>query len=168
MRSGNLLFSAIQFIFVVAVFLLGGLFIGLEHAPQFRSAVAEFFFSSTSSFSAIGYTILGVACLLLLGFYVMNRGVYYQVEMGDHRCQVEPKIIRSYVQGYWKEIFPEQNCQADVVFHANQEIEVLAELPGLCLEQHKVFLSQIEKDLGDLLASHFGYQRPFLVTVVIK
>jgi hypothetical protein len=168
MRTGNLLFSAVQFVFVVILFLLGGFFIGLKHAPLLCSIVARFFSEQAKGLTVIGYALVGCAFLLLCGFYAMNRRMYYQVKMKGARCEVDSQLIRSYVQGYWNEIFPDQSCQTDVLLHVNQQIEVFAEMPGLPIQEQQVLLSQIEVELGSLLARTFGYHRDFLVTVVLK
>ena len=57
MKTGNLLFSAVQFVFAALVVLLGGLFIGLEYAPHLRYYIADFF-QLTPHFSLIGYLVL--------------------------------------------------------------------------------------------------------------
>ncbi len=108
MRKGNLLFSAVQFIFVVAVFLLGGLLIGLQYAPHLRQALARFIMDDAVNLSVLGYATIVSALLLTFGFYVMHRGVYFRVRMGETEAVVEPKLIESLVDGYWKELFPEK------------------------------------------------------------
>ncbi len=165
MRTTNLLFSAIQFIFVVILFLIGTLFLGLEHAPQIRSSIALFFSESSGNFSSIGYGVIGCAVLLLCGFFAMNRGSYYQIEMHRHLAQVEPEVVRQYIQSYWSEIFPELTGKTDVVFHRKGTIEILAQVPDFTGEELKQLLLQIEEELGLLLSHAFGYRRGFVLTI---
>lgn len=167
MRTTNLVFSAVQFIFVVVLFLIGGLFLGLEHAPQFRAAIAQFFIENSGNLSAIGYGTIAFAFLLLCGFFAMNRGSYYQIEMQRHRAQVEPHVVREYVQSYWREIFPGQNPQTDVVFHGKRKIEILAQVPDISEDDLNSLLPQIEEELGLLLSHAFGYRREFLLTITL-
>jgi hypothetical protein len=165
MRTGNLLFSAVQLIFVVALFLLGGLFLGLSHVPQFRDRIAQFFLSDSESLMSIGYAILGVATLLFSGFYAMHRGSYFQVEMGSSRLDVDPSVIQNYVQSYWNDIFPEQQLETQILLRRNKKIEILAEMPPMADEELTELLTQIETELSCLLEHILGYRSDFLITV---
>lgn len=164
MRTGNFLFSAMQFFMVVGLVLIGSLFLGFAHSPELRFKATQFLLNYSGSFNVIGYAILGCATLLFVGSWFMNKGTYYQVEMAE----VDPAVIRSYVQTYWETLFPGKKMQADVIIHADQKIEIVAEMDELAMEEQKVLLSQIEKQLGNLLFRNLGYRRDFLVTVVVK
>lgn len=164
MRTGHFLISAMQFFMVAGLVLVGALFLGFAHSPELRFKATQFLLNYSESFTIIGYAILGCATVLLLGSWFMNKGTYYQVEMAE----VDPAVIRSYVQTYWETLFPGKKMQADVIIHANQKIEVIAEIDELAMEEQKVLLSQVEKQLGNLLFRNLGYHRDFLVTVIVK
>ena len=168
MRKSNLLFSAVQFIFVIALFLLGGLFIGLQYAPHLRMAIAVFVMDSAIAFSFLGYVTVVCALLLSIGFYVMQRGAYYQVQMDRGPVVVEPKLIEEFVQGYWKKRFPEKELRTEVILRGKQRIEVVAEMPEMPLESQAVLLSEVELELGSLLENHLGYRRNWMMTVIVK
>ena len=164
MKTGNLLFSAVQFVFAALVVLLGGLFIGLEYAPHLRYYIADFF-QLTPHFSLIGYLVLGCGILLMIGFFGMHRGEYYQVKMGT---EVDPAVIQAYVQDYWARQFPEQDLSVQVGLSRHQKIEMLVELPSMPLENHTAILERTEQDLGQILKKRLGYQKEFAVSVLIK
>ncbi|MBS0605218.1 MAG: hypothetical protein JSS60_09330 [Verrucomicrobia bacterium] len=168
MKAGNLLFSAVQFVFAVLVILLGGFFIGLEHAPHLRFAIATYFSETAAPFSLIGYLILGCGVLLLVGFYTMNRGTYYRVKMGRKEMQVDPAVIRSYVDVYWKQAFPEHDLSVDVGVSSEQKLELFVELPLQDLEKQKVILEKAEIELGRILHKQIGYKKEFVLSVLIK
>jgi hypothetical protein len=167
MRTPNLIFSAVQFIFVVMLVLIGSLFLGFAHAPQFRYTIAQFFTEHSSSLSAMGWGIIGFACLLACGFFAMNRGSYYRIEMQRHQAGVEPEVVCQYVQSYWSEIFPELSGKTAVVLHGKRKIEIIAHIPNLNEEDFNCLLPKIEEELGILLAHAFGYRREFLLTLTL-
>lgn len=168
MRKGNLLFSAVQFIFVVALFLLGGLFIGLHYAPHMRMSFANFITDQAVNLSFLGYLTISCALLLCIGFYVMHRGAYFRIKMDGGDVIIEPKLIEGLVQDYWKERFPEKEFKTEVILRGFEQIEVIAEMPQTELEAREVLLPEIEKELGALLSSHLGYRREWMMTLIIK
>ncbi len=167
MRKGNLLFSAVQFIFVVALFLLGGLFIGLHYAPHMRMSLANFITDQDVNLSFLGYVTICCALLLCIGFYAMHRGTYFRIRMEGGDVIVEPKLIEGLVQDYWKSRFPENVLRAEVILRGYEQIEVVAEMPQTELEAREVLLCEIEKELGALLSAHLGYRRELMMTLII-
>lgn len=168
MKAGNLIFSAVQLIFVALVLLLGLFFVGLEHVSHLRFAIADFFLQEPMRFSFVGYLILGCGILLLVGFYVMHRGVYYKIKMGKHDALVDPAVVQQYVKIYWDSVFPDKNLSVDVRFSHDQKMELCVEMPLLAPENHKGVLEKVEGDLGKILEKHLGYRREFLLSVLIK
>ena len=168
MRKGNLLFSAVQFIFVVALFLLGGLLIGLQYAPHMRMAIAAMITDYAISLSVLGYVTLSCACLLCLGFYVMHRGAYLQIQMDAGEVVIEPKLIEGLVRDYWKKRFPENELSTEVILRGGKRIEIVAEWPSADGELREVLLPEIEQELGALLKSHLKYQQKWMMTLVTR
>jgi hypothetical protein len=168
MKAGNLLFSAVQFVFSVLIILLGGFFIGLQYAVHLRYSIAHFFSHTTLPFSLLGYLILSCGVLLLLGFYIMHRGVYFKLKMDWKSLQIDPAIIQAYVQAYWKQIFPEQNLSIEIRLTQDQQIEMFVELPLLPPDQHQVILEKAEEQLSQILSKQLGYRRDFLLSVLVK
>ncbi len=168
MRSGNLLYSAVQFMFAVLIILLGGLFIGLQYAPLLRFVIADFFSQPAVHFSLIGYFILGCGILLLFGFYIMHRGVYYRLSMGQKETWVDPTVIKSYVQEYWQRNFPEEDLAVQIALSKKQKLEISVELPQLSDEKQLAVLEKTERDLGEILKKQLRYNREFSLLVLIK
>ncbi len=167
MKAGNLLFSAVQFVFVVLVILLGGFFIGFQHAPHLRFLVSHFFSDPTVSFSLIGYFILGCGVFLLIGFCVMHGGIYYRVKMKGGDLLVDPVVIRSYVDEYWKNAFPDHDLSVEVSV-SNQALEMFVELPLLSEENQEAFLEKAEVELAQILQKRLGYYKEFSLSVLVK
>jgi hypothetical protein len=168
MKAGNLLFSAVQFVFSSLIILIGGFFIGLQYAPHLRFSIARFFYETTVPFSLLGYLILGCGALLLAGFYGMNRGRYYRIKMGESGLLVDPTVICSYLEDYWKGVFPEHDLFVEVNVSKDEKLELFVEFPLLPLTQQKAVLEKAESELGQILQKHIGYKKDFALSVLIK
>ncbi len=164
MRTGHLLFSAVQFLFVVAILCIGGCLIALPWAPHFRFKMAEFFFNRSDLFLPLGSILLGVGLILAVGFYFIYRRQYYQVKLST----VEMALLRSMVGVYWKKIFPDENLAADLIVGKDQKLELVMEVPSLLADEHEKLLEKVEKEVGSLLASQLGYKAEFLITIVMR
>ncbi|HEY2811442.1 MAG TPA: hypothetical protein VGJ00_08660 [Rhabdochlamydiaceae bacterium] len=168
MRSSQLLFSAVQFIFTLLVLLVGGFFIGLHYAPHLRFAVAQFFIAHAESFIAIGMSVMGCGAFLLIGFYAMNRGSYLHFHIPAKNSEVEAAVIRGYIKKYWKGQFPENDLLADVHMRTGKKLEIALEMPPLKESDCVTLLKKVEKELSQLLVQSLGYQKDFLLTVLVK
>jgi hypothetical protein len=168
MKTGNLLFSAVQFVFVMLIILLGFFFIGLQHAPYLRYVIADFFSQRAACFSLVGYLILACGILLLFGFYAMYRGVYYRIKMGRNEVFVDPSVIQRYVREYWKTIFPDHDLSMEVGLNKDQKIEMFVELPLLSSEKQQALLEKAENELSQILQKHLGYRREFTLSIIAK
>lgn len=164
MRPGNLFFSAVQFIFSALIVLLGLFLIGLQYAPHVREAIAQFF-SRPTIFLFIGSLIFCLGILLLMGFYSMHRGVFYSVNMRAGKISVDGKIICTYLHDYWKKRFPDQTLAVDVDV-SKKKIQLYVELPNL--ENQEEILKHAEAEFGQILSSQLGYEREFLLSVLVK
>lgn len=161
----HVLFSAIHLFLVLLILGLGAFFLALPFAPHVRLFVLQFFTESASPFAGIGCALLILGGVLFIGFYALNRGQYYQVNM---RAEVHQSLIRDYARSYWKELFPQEHLQPNVVIYPNQRIELITELPKLGFEEQEAVLHRIEKEFGAILAKNLGYGKDFLLTVVLK
>ncbi|SRR5581483_1349973 len=168
MKIGNLLFSAVQFVFAALVILIGAFFIGLHYASHLRFAIARFFSAAAAPFSLIGYLILACGIFLLMGFYAMYRGVFYRVKMGGGTVSIDPGIIKKYVGDYWEKTFPEHNLSVDISISKSQKIEMFVELPPLSADHHKAIMEKAELELSSLLLKRIGYKKDFSLSVLVK
>jgi hypothetical protein len=168
MRRGNLLFSAVQFIFAFLVVLVGLFFVGLQEIPFLRYRLSQFFSNPTISFAGIGYLILVFGFLLFVGFCVMYRGHYYQLTMGRHRAGVDPELIEQLVTGYWKNVSSDQDSTVQVRVSSNQSLNITFELSSIPLKDQEPLFEKVERELSELLYSQLGYNKKFIVSVLMK
>ncbi len=171
MNSKESLFSALQFLLVVIVCCAGLFFIALPSAPHLQYKCAAFLVEREDLFVPLGSLILAVGAALGVGFYFLQRRYYFQVSMKPP-VDIEPaveattSVIRGILDRYWKETFPSEQLKVDAVIHADQKIELIAELP--LSEIKPSHLKEIEKSLGRLLTHQLGYRKKFLFTFLNK
>lgn len=185
----NSLFSAVEFLIVVVVLMSGGFLMALPWAPAARFKLATFFAEQESFFLLLGAVIFFIGLILLIGFYSMNRKRFFQVEMKASEKQtlesigkphegsiasfatsslVAEDLILSILSVYWKALFPREELMTNVFIHRDQKIELIAEIPKLEEETQKVLLEKVEKEIGALLSRQIGYEKDFLLTIVVK
>ncbi len=167
MRSGNLLFSAVQFLFVLATLAAGAFLVALPMAPWVRFKIAVFFTDSPELFRPVGVLVLVLGGILGAGFYAMYKKRFFRVLMSPHP-RVELALIKSVVQRYCTQAY-EGRCSAiDVLLHPDKKLEIVFEMEALSQEAEKELLEKTERDLGGILAKQIGYDREFFLTVVLR
>lgn len=167
MRIENLLFSAVQFFFVLVLACAGLFFIALPWAPHVRFTCASFLAERDDYFVPLGLLLLGVALILGIGFYFMQRKAYFQVRMSP-AIHVEKALLRTLLDNYWKDRFPNEKLKTDVVLHKDRRIELIAELPPINTSEPAKLLADVELEVGKLMLQQLGYKRDFLFTFELK
>lgn len=152
MRNGQLVFGAIQFLMIAALFTAGAAFFGLHFLHGARLEFANWILQNSDRYLVLGFLISGTAILLGLCFWSMQRHHYLRIQMGGKKSfSIDSALVKTRLE---KELFP----QPVEVYFAQQKIEVIT--------QGKVEdLEQIEERLSELLAREFGYDRDFFVTL---
>lgn len=167
MRKENLLFSAVQFFLVLTVACMGIFFIALPFAPQVRFTCASFIAERDDLFMPLGGLLLGIAIILGVGFYFMQRKAYFQVRMSP-AIHVEKALLRTLLDVYWKERYPEEKLKTDVVLHRDERIELIAELPALKSADSEKLLADVQLEVGKLMLQQLGYKRDFIFTFELR
>lgn len=167
MRKENLLFSAVQFFLVLVVGCTGLFFIALPWAPHVRFTCAAFLAERDDLFMPLGGFILGIAVILGVGFYFMQRKAYFQVRMSP-AIHVEKALLKTLLEAYWKERYPDDKLKTDVVLHRDQRIELVAELPSLKSAEPEKLLADVQLEVGKLMLQQLGYKRDFIFTFELK
>lgn len=167
MRIENLLFSAVQFFLVLVLACSGLFFIALPWAPHVRFTCATFLAERDDFFIPLGGLLLGIALILGIGFYFMQRKVYFQVRMSP-AIHVEKALLRTLLEVYWNDRYPDEKLKTDVVLHKDQRIELIAELPQMKSAEPEKLLVEVELEIGKLMLQQLGYKRDFIFTFELK
>jgi len=162
MRRSHILFSVVH-LFSSLLAIGTGLFcLALRHIDRLQMLVRGH--SLLTLRIGIVFLVLGAA--LFFSLFLINRRRYYRVKMQAGKISIDEKLLRSFLSQYWKENFPEQPSDPDVVISAKSRLEILAELPHTKSEEEKEeLLSRLEADLGGKLAKNFGYREEFFLTI---
>src|ERR1700753_55513 len=112
MRIENLLFSAVQFFFVLVMACTGLFFIALPWAPHVRFKCAAFLAQRDDLFIPLGGLLLAIALILGIGFYCLQRKSYFQVRMSP-AVHVEKALLRTLLETYWKDRYPHDKLKTE-------------------------------------------------------
>ena len=167
MRIENLLFSAVQLFLVLVLACSGLFFIALPWAPHVRFTWVSFLAERDDYFIPLGGLLLAIALILGIGFYFMQRKAYFQVRMSP-AIHVEKALLKTLLEVYWKQRYPEEKLKTDVVLHPDQKIELIAELPAFKSTDPEQLLAEVELEVGKLMLQQLGYKRDFLFTFELK
>lgn len=159
MRNGNLLFSAVHFLLIIALFCIGGAFLGLHFLPEVQAQLAGWILKGGESFFFLGCLVLGVAFFLTICFWAMQRSSYIRVVMKKNVFSSDEALIQKMVRQYWREEFPSQKGPIDV-YVARKRVEIKMAMP----EEGEKSFAEIEERLGALLSNQLGYEKEFFVT----
>ncbi len=159
MRNSGLLYSAMQFLMITALFGLGAVFFGLHYLPQIRANLSEWLLAPSQGFYFLGVFTSGMAVLLTLSFWGMQRHKFVRIQMQSHPFSIEEETIRETVGMFWKESFPDLDAPHEI-YVEKKKIEIVTTLPKE--GDHKETLEEIEKQLGAFLSNRLGYEKEFL------
>lgn len=163
MRTGNLLMSAVHFLFAMAVLCASIFSLLLAYNPILRAS----FLSSLERevfFFILGLSGLILSLVLLVGFYFLYRRSYYRVKMGEHVLEMEPALINQYVTSFWKEHLPDYQITSEVLVHSHHKIEIMASLESP--SELLMVLEEIEEPLKRVLFKNIGYRDELVLTVL--
>lgn len=160
MKNGSLLFSAVQFLMIAALFGAGAVFLGLHYVPHVRQELSEWISQSNGSFLFLGWLILGTALLLTICFWMMQKTQYLRLSMRGKQFYVDEALIKKAVGQFWQKEFPKL-VPPQEVYLVRQKIEIVTEAVECDLEE-------IEMRLGSFLSQELGYEKEFFVTLTAK
>ena len=160
MRNGQLLFSAIQFFIIAALFGTGAAFFGLHALPEIRHTVANWILSPGCSFLLLGFLITGITLLLGISFCVMQRGSFIRIAMKKGSFSIHEALVRKAIHQFWREEYPEEKEPTDV-YCSHQKIEIIT-------EDGEQDLEAVEEKLGQFLSKHLGYEKEYFISLIKK
>jgi hypothetical protein len=166
----NPLLSTVQFLFVVAILLLGGFLMVLPSAPAIRFRLAQTLTDNSFTLFAWGLLVFTLGFLLLASFYVIDRKQFLQVKMGgvERHTIIEEGLIKDYIENYWSALFPNSPTKCLVIVHPDQKLELIVNLPTMSDQECQAVLKRIEKEVSHLLAHKLGYLNDFILTLTLK
>lgn len=113
----------------------------------------------------VAISLAGVA-FFFLGFWVFafllmkGRKRYYHLKNGKHLVVLDETVFEEYLEGYWKQLFPQYAIGYKILLKKNQ-LHVIADLPSVTLPQQKFLLEKIRAELQDLFQQFLGFRGEF-------
>ena len=156
MRNGNLVFSAINFLIVIAFFIAAFLFFRMHYSAYFRIQVTDWIQMKQGNFWVIGSLTLSIASALACCFYSMQKGHYIRIQMEPHSFEYDETFVKNAINHFWEENFSDEPKLSSVYF-SKGKIELL--VPPI-----KRDLKEIETHLGVFLSNTLGYKSDFFIT----
>ena len=163
MRTSSVLISAIHLIFLMFIAALGSFFIVLYLKPNFVHFFVDYINLNPQIFLKIGLITLASALLLFICLYQLHKTQYLKLNMKKNRSDVNTEIIKSYLEKYFENIFPEKKNNLEVTVLPKEKLEIIASVDSL--ENQKQFLLDIEDKIGKLLIDHLNYDKEFIFTL---
>jgi len=172
-KTASHLFSLGQFFFICTLLGLGASLIAFDRAPHLRAEFIDMLQEGTWVFSTpflsfIGGSLVVLGLVFLLLFYFLHRGHFYRFVLHPHKVTIEEALISSCIQKFWHHKFPKSGSELHVKLHAQQTIEIIAEVPSLFPHTYEKELEETEQELGELLAKQLGATQEFFLTLVFK
>lgn len=162
------LISSLHLLFVFVCFGAGFFCVSLAYLPDLKTGLADVILFHEELCTQVGIWLFGVAFLLLLGLYGLNRRKFLRFVMGKNSVEVREKVIRSTIDDFFKTFSPSLSLvDLEIIGTSRLEMQV-AFRNHPKTDQIEPILGDLEKDLTKLLSDRFGYKQPFVLALDIK
>ena len=117
------IFSLVHLLFVMLVLSAGTVLILSAFLPNIQNTLIHWLLHYPNLLFSVVLFISFFGLIIFFGFYNMYKPRYYKIKMGTSKVLVEEAIIKDYIRGYWRQIFPESEPDLEVIIHPKQTIE---------------------------------------------
>jgi hypothetical protein len=158
-------FMGLLQLFVVLFFLGAGvLLIGLRFAPGLALTLENALLTKPDLFALVGFVLIGLSLMLVLGFLSVNRGRTLLLRMG---ASIDVLLIRQTIAPLLQRQFADRIALSDVRILRGKELTIGLRLAPMNPDEREKLLLQAERHLQILLMERFGISQPFMVQASI-
>lgn len=168
MKSGDLLFSSVQFLFGSTLILLGISAIWIGAIPSLYEKCLFILANSASWLLGGGIVLAVVGVLLLILFCQMHRGQYYDVQLPSCKMSATSVLIQESVLRYLSSLDLPYPVDCEVLSLRKGEICLALLFPEALHKERKKLFKQLEKGLPFLLKEHVGYDKPLKLSILFR
>lgn len=138
---------------LLATFFLGFAFISLifPYSGRWTFLLLEFIFENPIWMTLLGILSLGIALLIFQSAISNAKHRAVSIRTGPLSVVMNEKVIRTYMDQYWKKKFPESPVSFQINFK-KKKIVISAHLPNASIEK-----KQIQEDLVEIFGRLLGY-----------
>lgn len=163
MRLSTAISLSLHLLTILSFFCVGLGFLILPFFPSVRTLVYHALVQSPHLPFYIGGGFIGLSFLLAMIVGFLNRKIYLTFEMHSPSVQIDKEIILSCLRDHWRHCFKKAEPKIDVEIDANQMLQITTERLPVDLDDEES-LKLLERELGFLLAHHFGYKKKFYLS----
>lgn len=98
--------STIHFFLLLFFFSLGAFFLILPWTHAFRYAISDLLLNKPEIFFSVGCLVLMISMVFGFGFYSLHRQRSLRVKMDPGLVEIDPNILKAYLETYWKSSIP--------------------------------------------------------------
>ena len=140
--------------------LVGASFLILPFFPKIGTLLYLLLTKGQDTSFLIGASLVAFSLLIALTLSFFCRKSYVTLEMKGLRTDIDPAIVRSCFEEYWRQCFKGNHPKIDISLDSQGQIEIITEglPPDFKTEEN---LELLEKEVGFLLAHHLGYKKKF-------
>ena len=160
MRLGKLVLLTITFLFVTLILAIGGLLVAFPHMPHIHDELLEIIKNHPQKIAFYGWFFVAVGLFAMSVLYYSNKRAYFHTIMGDTVITLDSKIIERYIEEYWKNNFPTQKVNTDVIVE-DENIEIVATFSNTFEGEIEDSMQKAEIDIKNILVTNFNYSLPF-------
>src|SRR5262249_26201196 len=142
MNFSRLFYSLISLAVALFFLLLGIISLMLPWSPSARSELILFILehSQTIALLGLGWILIGLSIVVYT--LLSARHHYLYLRSGPRSIKIDESIIHSYLETYWKKLFPHAEIPHRVTLKRNK-IHVTADLPYVPANEQKAFLAKV-------------------------
>lgn len=131
--------------------------------PEMRANLITFLLENSIAISLFGFAFLTIGTVMVMNFLLGMQRKYYEFKIGQHSVNVDEELVNSYLQIYFKELFPSQEVPCRLIIKQNR-FHITADLPCVPSSQRSILLEKIKNDLNELFSNQLGYESDFYLS----
>lgn len=128
-----------------------------------RQGAAQFILNNPMALFFFGLAFLIVGGGIAANIILTSRRRYYTLEGKNVHISVDQNLIQSYLDAYWKELFPSLEIPSRLTIHQDK-IEIMTEFPFIPEEEHQALLTRIHRDLENMFSSLIEFDGEIILT----
>jgi len=155
-KLDRLLYLAISCVIGIFFLIVGVFGIILPWSHVLQTLTIQFIQEKTLILSLFGLGLALIGLSMIAYALLHTRHRYVDIRTGGYAVTLDENVVRSYLEKYWEERFPESHIPFDITFK-KRAIQIVVTLPPLPLQEQKPFLEQVKQDFNELFGRTLGY-----------
>lgn len=156
----NFLYSLISLFIALFFILLGIIGIILPWSSSMQSLAVSLILENSLLIFLFGLSFLAIGIATVVNILLNARRRYYHFKVSGQTVSVDTTLIQSYLQKYFKELFPNIDVPFQLEVKKNK-LFITADLPYVAKNDQDALLERMRTELRELLSDFLGYKHQF-------